>query len=274
MAFLLNTYADIFPGYRQPQIRRAEPPTWFTLPPPFTAITPRQSFTLRCRVRSCHHLVNQRTLRNGRPFRIGPGPGGRVGVAAADTDGRVGVPVRVLVCGSWLVKGWPDACTGSAQCAAGVLRVPSGVGQPSRALCPGWSHPRGPSHSSTARLLVMMKLDTPCRWSMRSWRSADCWAVNRCRPRSSRISRSEDRKDLQVPLKGVVDSGLGHCPEVVVGMDEADSVSRPDGGVAQGLGQENSCPLPPDLPTNLRCHAVTAGADSPVSRLCTGRIRA
>ena len=28
------------------------------------------------------------------------------------------------------------------------------------------------------------------------------------------------------------------------------------------------------LPTNLRCHAVTAGADSPVSRLCTGRIRA
>ena len=29
-----------------------------------------------------------------------------------------------------------------------------------------------------------------------------------------------------------------------------------------------------DLPTNLRCHAVTAGADSPVSRLCTGRARA
>ena len=28
------------------------------------------------------------------------------------------------------------------------------------------------------------------------------------------------------------------------------------------------------LPTNLTCHAVTAGADSPVSRLCTGRIRA
>ena len=36
MAFLLNTYADIFPGYRQPQIRQAEPPTWPTLPPPFT----------------------------------------------------------------------------------------------------------------------------------------------------------------------------------------------------------------------------------------------
>ena len=29
-----------------------------------------------------------------------------------------------------------------------------------------------------------------------------------------------------------------------------------------------------DLPTNLRCHAVTAEVDSPVSRLCTGRIRA
>ena len=28
------------------------------------------------------------------------------------------------------------------------------------------------------------------------------------------------------------------------------------------------------FPTNLRCHAMTAGADSPVSRLCTGRIRA
>ena len=29
-----------------------------------------------------------------------------------------------------------------------------------------------------------------------------------------------------------------------------------------------------NLPTNLRCHAVTAGADSSVSRLCTGRARA
>ena len=28
------------------------------------------------------------------------------------------------------------------------------------------------------------------------------------------------------------------------------------------------------LPTKLRCHAVTAGADSPVSRLCTARARA
>ena len=28
------------------------------------------------------------------------------------------------------------------------------------------------------------------------------------------------------------------------------------------------------FPTNLICHAVTAGAASPVSRLCTGRIRA
>ena len=29
-----------------------------------------------------------------------------------------------------------------------------------------------------------------------------------------------------------------------------------------------------ETPTNFNCHAVTAGADSPVSRLCTGRIRA
>ena len=43
MAFLLNTYADIFPGYRQPQIRQAEPPTWSTLPPPFTAPFSRDS---------------------------------------------------------------------------------------------------------------------------------------------------------------------------------------------------------------------------------------
>ena len=126
----------------------------------------------------------------------------------------------------------------------------SGVGQPVQGAVPWVGSSKRPSHSSTARLLVMMKLDTPCRWSMRSWRSADCWAVDRCRPRSSGISRSGDRKDLQVPLKGVVDSGLGYCPEVVVGMDEADSVSRPDGGVAQGLGQENSCPLPPDLPSS------------------------
>ena len=35
---LLNTYADIFPGYRQPQIRQAKPPAWSTLPPPFTAL--------------------------------------------------------------------------------------------------------------------------------------------------------------------------------------------------------------------------------------------
>ena len=39
-----------------------------------------------------------------------------------------------------------------------------------------------------------------------------------------------------------------------------------------------TAPTAPDtstgLPTNFNCHAVTAGADSPVSRLCTGRIRA
>ena len=36
----------------------------------------------------------------------------------------------------------------------------------------------------------------------------------------------------------VVHPGLGHGPEEVVGMDEADGVSGTDGGVAQGLAQE------------------------------------
>ena len=37
-------------------------------------------------------------------------------------------------------------------------------------------------------------------------------------------------------LQGVVDSGLGHSLEVVVGVDEAHGVSRSDGGIAQSLG--------------------------------------
>ena len=39
-------------------------------------------------------------------------------------------------------------------------------------------------------------------------------------------------------LHGIVHPGLGHGLEVVVGVDEAEGVPRPDGGVAQGLGQE------------------------------------
>ena len=37
---------------------------------------------------------------------------------------------------------------------------------------------------------------------------------------------------------GVVHPGLGHGPEEVVGVEEADGMSGADGGVAQGLGQE------------------------------------
>ena len=39
------------------------------------------------------------------------------------------------------------------------------------------------------------------------------------------------------PVDGVVDPGLGHGPEEVVGMAESDGVTPPDRGVAQGLGQ-------------------------------------
>ena len=59
------------------------------------------------------------------------------------------------------------------------------------------------------------------------------------------------------PLQGVVDPGLGHTPEEVVGVDEAHCVTRPDGSVAQGLGEE--------APAHL-----TAG---PTSRTCSWLIR-
>ena len=52
------------------------------------------------------------------------------------------------------------------------------------------------------------------------------------------MSRSGERKDRKVRSARVVDSGLAHGPEVVVGMDEAGGVPGPDGGVAQGLGHE------------------------------------
>ena len=45
------------------------------------------------------------------------------------------------------------------------------------------------SHSSTARLLVMTKLEARCRWSTSSKGSAECLGVNRWRPRSSRMGR-------------------------------------------------------------------------------------
>ena len=39
-------------------------------------------------------------------------------------------------------------------------------------------------------------------------------------------------------LQGVVHPGPGHDFEEVVGVAEADGVAGPDGGVAEGLGQE------------------------------------
>ena len=57
-------------------------------------------------------------------------------------------------------------------------------------------HRPGRMISSSARLLVMTKLETRCRLTISSYRSADCWPVRRCSPRLSGISRSAERKDL------------------------------------------------------------------------------
>ena len=45
-------------------------------------------------------------------------------------------------------------------------------------------------------------------------------------------------KGTEGPIHRVVHPGLGHAPEEVVGVAETDGVAGPDGGVAQGLGQE------------------------------------
>ena len=47
------------------------------------------------------------------------------------------------------------------------------------------------------------------------------------------MSRSGERKDLKVRSTELSTLALAHGPEVVVGMDEADGVPGPDGGVAQ-----------------------------------------
>ena len=52
------------------------------------------------------------------------------------------------------------------------------------------------------------------------------------------MSRSWARKDRKGAVRRVVHPGLGHGPEEVVRVDEADGVSRAYGGEAQGLGQE------------------------------------
>ena len=46
------------------------------------------------------------------------------------------------------------------------------------------------------------------------------------------------QKGPEGPVDGVVNSGLGHGPEEVVGMAEADRMTGADSRVAQGLGQE------------------------------------
>ena len=44
------------------------------------------------------------------------------------------------------------------------------------------------SHSSTARMLVITKLETRRLPMISSQRSGDCWPVRRCRPSSARMS--------------------------------------------------------------------------------------
>ena len=46
------------------------------------------------------------------------------------------------------------------------------------------------------------------------------------------------QKGADCALQRVVHPGLGHGSEIVVGVDEAHCVPGPDGGIAQGLGQE------------------------------------
>ncbi len=59
------------------------------------------------------------------------------------------------------------------------------------------------------------------------------------------------QKGPESALQRIVHSGLSHCPEVVVGVSEADGVAGTDGGVAQGLARKL---LPtPAGPTSRTC---------------------
>ncbi len=90
----------------------------------------------------------------------------------------------------------------------------------SRALLPRMESSKSPSHSSTARLLMMTKLDA------------------RCRPRSSRMSRLGGQEGSEGAVCRVVHPGQCHGLEEVVGVAEADGMSGADGRVAQGLSEE------------------------------------
>ena len=86
-----------------------------------------------------------------------------------------------------------------------------------------------PSHSSTDRLLVITKLEARCRLRISSDKSADCWAV---KPVQSQVVQDQQLRSEEGPegtFQGVVDLGLSHGLEVVVGVDEADGVADPDG---------------------------------------------
>ena len=82
--------------------------------------------------------------------------------------------------------------------------------------------------------------ETGDRWRLRmsSYRSADCWAVSRCSPKSSRMSRSGDRKDRKMRSTELSTRGLGHGFEEVISVAEAHGVSGADSGIAESLSEE------------------------------------
>ena len=49
---------------------------------------------------------------------------------------------------------------------------------------------------------------------------ADCWIMSLCNPKSSRMSRSGDRKDRELRSAESSTGGLGHCSGEIVGVDE------------------------------------------------------
>ena len=94
----------------------------------------------------------------------------------------------------------------------------------------------------------MMKLEARCRLRISSYRSADCWAVKRYRPQVVQNQQVRGQEGAEAALQRVVHTGLGHGLEEIVGVNEADGVAGPDGGVAQGLGQEALADAGADLP--------------------------
>ena len=80
-------------------------------------------------------------------------------------------------------------------------------------------------------------------------------------------------KGPESPVQGVVDSGLGHGPEEVVGMEEADGVTGPDGREAEGLGEEGLADT--GGPTSRTCSCLERNSsENTASRSLRSRVMA